>query len=190
MISSLRKGDRFETSIGFVGADLELETEWLRLVLHHAQLFGGTREVMEAIVQSEYDQVGTFNGNPLMAAAARATLTEVLNDDAYRHFDELRARMVEGCERAIARYRLPAHVVAIGAKGCITFAPSPIRDYRAFLGIDDRYSNCHWLFQHNGGVFLPPWGKAEQWMLSVQHTTEDVDLFVGNFTLFARALRS
>ena len=151
---------------------------------------GGTREVMEAIVQGEYDQVGTFNGNPLMAAAARAAMTEVLNDDAYRHFDELRARMVEGCERAIARYRLPAHVVAIGAKGCITFAPSPIRDYRAFLGIDDRYSNCHWLFQLNGGVFLPPWGKAEQWMLSVQHTAEDVDLFVGNFTLFARALRS
>ena len=35
--------------------------------------------------------------------------------------------------------------------------------------------------QHNGGVFLPPWGKVEQWLLSVQHTEADVDLLVANF---------
>ena len=34
--------------------------------------------------------------------------------------------------------------------------------------------------QHNGGVFLPPWGKVEQWLISVQHTDEDVDRFVAN----------
>jgi glutamate-1-semialdehyde 2,1-aminomutase len=151
---------------------------------------GGTREVMDAIVRGDYDQVGTFNGNPLMVAAARAALTEILTDDAYRHIDELRARMVEGCERVIAEHDLPAHTVAVGAKGCITFSPTRVRNYRDFLEIDDRFSQCHWLFQHNGGVFLPPWGKAEQWMLSVQHSTEDVDLFVSNFAAFARALRS
>jgi glutamate-1-semialdehyde 2,1-aminomutase len=98
--------------------------------------------------------------------------------------------MVEGCERVIAEHDLPAHTVAVGAKGCITFSPTRVRNYRDFLEIDDRFSQCHWLFQHNGGVFLPPWGKAEQWMLSVQHSTEDVDLFVSNFAAFARALRS
>jgi glutamate-1-semialdehyde 2,1-aminomutase len=30
-------------------------------------------------------------------------------------------------------------------------------------------------------VFLPPWGKVEQWLLSVQHTDADVDLLVANF---------
>jgi glutamate-1-semialdehyde 2,1-aminomutase len=39
-------------------------------------------------------------------------------------------------------------------------------------------------------VFLPPWGKAEQWMFSVQHTSEDVERFVGNFARFADALRA
>ena len=38
----------------------------------------------------------------------------------------------------------------------------------------------HWLVQHNGGVFLPPWGKIEQWLISVQHTDDDVDRFVAN----------
>ena len=46
---------------------------------------------------------------------------------------------------------------------------------------NDRWGNLHWLLQHNGGVFLPPWGKVEQWLLSVQHTEADVDLLVANF---------
>ena len=34
--------------------------------------------------------------------------------------------------------------------------------------------------QANRGAFLPPWGKVEQWLISVQHTEEDVDRFVAN----------
>ena len=50
---------------------------------------GGTREVMSAIVDGRYDQVGTFNGNPLAMAAARATLSGVLTADTYTHLDSL-----------------------------------------------------------------------------------------------------
>ena len=48
---------------------------------------GGTDEVMSAIADGRYEQVGTFNGNPLAMAAARATLTEVLTPQAYAHLD-------------------------------------------------------------------------------------------------------
>jgi glutamate-1-semialdehyde 2,1-aminomutase len=149
---------------------------------------GGTEGVMERIVDGTYEQVGTFNGNPLGMAAARAALTEVLTPDAYRRFDTLRELIVEGCETAVSGAGLAAHVVAIGAKGCVTFASRPVRNYRDFLAIDDRYSHCHWLFQHNGGVFLPPWGKAEQWLLSAQHSQEDAERFVDNFARFAAAV--
>jgi glutamate-1-semialdehyde 2,1-aminomutase len=145
--------------------------------------------VMEAIASGRYEQVGTFNGNPLAMAAARAALTEVLTDDAYARFGRLRALMVAGCQAAIAEHELPAHLVAIGAKGCVTFSDQPVRDFRDFLRIDDRWSHCHWLFQHNGGVFLPPWGKAEQWLVSAQHTEEDAERFVANFRSFAAAVR-
>jgi glutamate-1-semialdehyde 2,1-aminomutase len=151
---------------------------------------GGTEEVMGLIADGEYEQVGTFNGNPLTMAAARVQLTEVLDDAAYVRIDELRARMVSGAERVLEEFDIPAHVVAIGAKGCITFSPTPVRDYRDFLAVDDRWSHCHWLFQMAGGVFLPPWGKAEQWLLSVQHTDEDVDRFLDNLEAFGRALRA
>jgi glutamate-1-semialdehyde 2,1-aminomutase len=145
---------------------------------------------MANIEQGVYEQVGTFNGNPLLVAAARAALTEVLTADAYERFDELRSCMVEGCSRVIDEYGLPARVVALGAKGCVTFSPEPVRNYREFLEIDDRFSHAHWLFQLLGGVLLPPWGKAEQWMLSVQHSENDARRFLANFEAFAANLGS
>lgn len=150
---------------------------------------GGTDRVMGAIADGTYEQCGTFNGNPLTMAAARATLTRVLTGEAYAHIERLRAKMAEGCERIIDERRLPAHVVTYGAKGCVVFHPTRARNYRDFLQIDDRFSEAHWLFQLNGGVILPPGGKAEQWTLSVQHVEEDVERFLGNFDRFAEALR-
>jgi glutamate-1-semialdehyde 2,1-aminomutase len=150
---------------------------------------GGSAPVMGFIADGGYEQVGTFNGNPLATAAARAALTEVFTPAAYEHFTRLREALVTGLSEVIDRYALPAHVVALGAKGCLVFRPDPVRDYRDFLEIDGRFSHGHWLYQHNGGVFLPPWGKAEQWLVSVQHDDADVARFVGNFERFAADLR-
>lgn len=151
---------------------------------------GGTEEVMGRIVDGTYEQVGTFNGNALTMAAARATLLEVLVPEAYVHLERLGKQLVQGAEGIIATYDLPAYALAFGAKGSVTFAEEPVRNYRDFLNIDDRFSHAHWLCQHNGGVFLPPWGKAEQWTLSVQHTEGDADRFLENLETFARALRA
>jgi glutamate-1-semialdehyde 2,1-aminomutase len=150
---------------------------------------GGSAEVMAHVNDGEYEMVGTFNGNPLAMAACRAMLCEVVTPEAYQRIDALRLRAVSGLQREIDRAGLDAQVVAIGAKGCVVFTSAPVRDFRSFLGIDDAYSHAHWLFQHNGGVFLPPWGKIEQWLISVQHDEADIDRFVGNFATFATAMR-
>src|SRR5215210_1487221 len=94
-----------------------------------------------------------------------------------------------GHPRIVEEYDLVAYTLAFGAKGSVTFSGRRVRNYRDFLELDDRLSQAHWLFQHNGGVFLPPWGKAEQWTLSVQHSENDARRFVDNFGAFARALR-
>jgi glutamate-1-semialdehyde 2,1-aminomutase len=150
---------------------------------------GGTEEVMEHVSNGDYEMVGTFNGNPLAMAAARAMLCEVATATAYERIDALRQQAVTGLEREIERNGLPAHVVVVGAKGCVVFSSEPVRDFRDFLGVDDSYSNAHWLYQHNGGVFLPPWGKSEQWLISVQHDEADIRRFTDNFAAFAAALR-
>lgn len=151
---------------------------------------GGTAEVMEVIASGDYEQVGTFNGNPLAMATARTTICDILDDSAYAHIDKLRTRVIEGTTETIDRYDLPAYSVAVGAKGAVTFSPTPVSHYREFLGQGDRHHFAAWLYQFNRGVFLPPWAKGEQWMVSVQHTMDDVDLFVETFEAFARDLRS
>ena len=145
-----------------------------------AAAIGGTEQVMSLIADGRYEQVGTFNGNPLAMAAARAMLTEVLSPAAYLHLDRLRDRMAAGLQDVIDSHGLPWRVVTAGAKGCVSFLPEPIEDFRGFLRLDGRYGHAHWLVQHNRGAFLPPWGKVEQWLISVQHTDEDVDRFVAN----------
>ena len=134
--------------------------------------------------------VGTFNGNPLAMAAARAMLEEVATEEAYQRIERLRVRAEAGISKAIADNGLTAHVVTAGAKGCVAFAAAPVRDYRGFLATEDAFSNAHWLYQHNGGVFLPPWGKIEQWLISVQHDEADIDRLVRNFAAFAAAIHS
>jgi len=150
---------------------------------------GGSEAVMGLIVEREYEQVGTFNGNPLTMAACRAVLTEILDEDVHARVESVREHMQRGVEAIIEEYGLDAHVMAFGAKGCVTFSAEPISNYRGFLEIDGDLSHLHCLVQHNGGVFLPPWGKSEQWTLSIQHMPEDAQLFVDNFRSFAQALQ-
>ncbi len=149
---------------------------------------GGTARAMEHVANGGYEMVGTFNGNPLAMAATRAMLTEVATPGAYEKIERLRQRAETDIQGAIGENGLTAHVVTAGAKGCVVFAKEPVRNYRGFLGVDDRYSHAHWLHQHNGGVFLPPWGKIEQWLISVQHNEADIDRLVANFASFARAV--
>jgi glutamate-1-semialdehyde 2,1-aminomutase len=149
---------------------------------------GGTEAVMEHVANGGYEMVGTFNGNPLAMAATRAMLTEVATPQAYERIEKLRQRAAAGIQDAIEKNGLTAHVVTTGAKGCVVFAADPVTNYRGFLGVDDRYSHAHWLYQHNGGVFLPPWGKIEQWLISVQHNEADIDRLIANFAKFAKAV--
>jgi glutamate-1-semialdehyde 2,1-aminomutase len=150
---------------------------------------GGTSEVMDHVANGDYEMVGTFNGNPLAMAACRAMLQQVATPDTYEKLEKLRLRAVDGLEQAIERNGLNARVVSVGAKGCVVFSAKPVRNFRDFLSIRDSFSHAHWLFQHNGGVFLPPWGKIEQWLISVQHDEDDIDQFVNNFGTFAAAVR-
>jgi glutamate-1-semialdehyde 2,1-aminomutase len=149
---------------------------------------GGSAALMEHVASGGYEMVGTFNGNPLAMAAARAMLTEVATEQAYRRIEGLRARAAEGIGAVIDEFGMDGRVVTAGAKGCVVFGAGEVRDYREFLAIDDSMSHAHWLFQHNGGVFLPPWGKVEQWLISVQHEESDIDRLVTNFRSFAAAV--
>src|SRR3954464_2364485 len=97
-----------------------------------AGAIGATEEVMSVVEDGSVFQVGTYNGNPLTMAATRASLTEVLTDDAYRTLDALNGRILAGCTRVLGDYALPGYAVGVGSKGCVTFATEKVVDYEKF----------------------------------------------------------
>ena len=149
---------------------------------------GATRELYRPVLDDEYDMAGTFNGNPLTMAATKATLTEVLTRDAYDHFNAIHKILADGCTSVIEKYRLPAYVSGLGAKGSVIYSATPVREYRDAMGIDQRITYIAWLFQQNRGVFKSPWAKQETWTTSVFHTDEDAGRYVDNFEELAAAL--
>ena len=151
---------------------------------------GGTEEVMGAITSGVYDQIGTFNGNPLTMAAAKATLLEVLTPDVYTTAAALGREMLAGSSAALAAHGVPSYGAVFGFKGSVVFHEQPARNYREFLAISTALSHLHFLVQFNGGVFLPPWGKSESWTLSVGHSSVDGDLYVANVARLAEMAAS
>jgi glutamate-1-semialdehyde 2,1-aminomutase len=149
---------------------------------------GGTEAVMGVVEDGTVYQVGTYNGNPLSMAAARASLEQVLTPDAYVHLDALNDRLLSGCEDVIERHRLPGYAVGVGAKGCVTFSPTPIVDYETFKANQDvPLTELAWLWNMNRGIYMTP-GREEEWTLSVTHTDEAVDAYVRAFEEMAAAL--
>jgi glutamate-1-semialdehyde 2,1-aminomutase len=149
---------------------------------------GGTDEVMSVVEDGSVVQVGTYNGNPLGMAAARANLLEVLTPDAYAHLDRLNDRILAGCEEVISKYNLPGYGVGVGSKGCVTFSPSRIVDYETFKANQDmELTELAWLYNMNRGIFMTP-GREEEWTLSVTHDEASVDAYIAVFEEMAADL--
>ena len=153
-----------------------------------AGAIGGTEQVMSVVENGRVYQVGTYNGNPLSMAAARASLEHVLTPAAYRHLDALNDRIVAGCDAVIERHRLPGYAVGVGSKGCVTFSPERVLDYESFKANQDgAVTALAWLWNMNRGIYMTP-GREEEWTLSVTHSPEAVDTYVQAFDEMAEAL--
>jgi glutamate-1-semialdehyde 2,1-aminomutase len=150
--------------------------------------FGGRADLMAEIGRG-VAHMGTFNGNPLSAAAGLAALTEVLTPDAYDYLGKLGTLLAEGCQRAIDDHDLPARAVDLGAKGCVSYRRERLQNYRDFLECNVDLFAASWPWMVNRGVFMTP-GDEEQWTISVQHSETDINLYVAAFAEFCAALAS
>ena len=149
---------------------------------------GGSEEIMRVVEDGTVYQVGTYNGNPLTMAAARASLCEVLTPAAYERLDRLNERIVAGCQDVIERHGLAGYAIGVGAKGCVTFSPTTVTDYETFKANQDvELTELAWLYSMNREIFMTP-GREEEWTLSVTHTDEAVDAYVQVFGALAAEL--
>jgi len=146
-----------------------------------AGAIGGSEAIMEKVNDGTVFQVGTYSGNPLSMAAARASMEQVMTDDAYRHLNHLNDRIIAGCDAVCAKYDFPGYTVGISSKGCVNFASGKITDYESFIKFQDHeLVALAWLYNFNRGIVIAP-GREEEWTLSITHTDEDIDTYVAAF---------
>jgi glutamate-1-semialdehyde 2,1-aminomutase len=151
--------------------------------------FGGKQEYMDLITAGKVLHLGTYNGNPLVMAAARATLAEACSHEQTETAIERNGRLVSVCQKVIDDAGLPAHTVEFGAKGCVTWSTQRVRNYRDYKATDFDLAFAQWIHGINRGVLLPP-GLDEQWLISVMHTDDDATRYADVFGEFAAELRA
>ena len=147
---------------------------------------GMTDELGAAIADDTVVQYGTFNGNPMVMAAAEATLTKVLTPEAYAKLESANDWLLGRCDEIIEQYGLPCYTQGIGAKGCVVFSGERLYEYRDYLTkVDGELSTLAWLYHMNHDVFMTP-GVEEEWTISVAHSQEDLQVFADALEAFAR----
>ena len=151
--------------------------------------FGGRQDLMDLITAGKVLHLGTYNGNPLVMAAAKAVLTAACAAAPTAAAIARNDGLVDACQAIIDGAGLPAHTVRFGAKGCVTWSTTPVRNYRDYKATDFDLAFAQWIHGINRGVLLPP-GLDEQWLISVLHTGAEATKYADVFAEFAAELTS
>jgi glutamate-1-semialdehyde 2,1-aminomutase len=149
--------------------------------------FGGKKEFMQTIVDGRMPHLGTYNGNPLVVAAAIA-VDNIATPEALAKAEAINNSTLDSIDAIIDEYSLPAHTVGFGVKGAVIWSPTPVRNYRDFKATDFELAELSWLWGLNRGIITPP-GLDEQWLVSFAHTQNDMNKLVRSFREFAKAIR-
>jgi glutamate-1-semialdehyde 2,1-aminomutase len=129
---------------------------------------GMAPEPADLVASGQVRQAGTYNGNPLSMAAARASLAQVLTPAAYDELERLGERMFTGCERTLEAAGIDAEAVGVGSKGCVQWGAGP------------ELGELIWLWLANRGVYTTP-GREQEWNVTVAHDDDAVDRYLDVF---------
>jgi glutamate-1-semialdehyde aminotransferase len=117
---------------------------------------------------------GTLAGNALSLAAMRATLGEVMTDEAFERMIGLGERFEQGVQSVIESRDLPWHVVRLGCRVEYLFRPDRARTgTEAAAGQDEELDAFIHLFLLNRGILMTPFHNMA--LMSPATTPEDVD---------------
>jgi glutamate-1-semialdehyde 2,1-aminomutase len=130
---------------------------------------------------------GTLAANVLSLAAMRATLGEVLTDEAFARMIALGERFEAGVAGVIERYDLPWHVVRLGCRVEYLFRGDRARTgAEAAAGGDAELDRFIHLYALNRGILLTPFHNMA--LMSPATTEADVDIHTSVFEQAAAVL--
>ncbi|RIV40193.1 transaminase [Micromonospora radicis] len=116
---------------------------------------------------------GTLAGNPVSIAATRATLQEVLTDDAFAGMIDVATGFADGIGAIIDRYGLPWSVSQLGARVEYRFAaPAPRTGTESAARADAVLEDYLHVYLANRGILMTPFHNMA--LMCPQTTGEDV----------------
>ncbi len=117
---------------------------------------------------------GTLAGNALSMAATRATLGEVLTEEAFGRMESLAVRFTDGVRSVIAERSVPWHVTRLGCRAEYLFSPRPPRTgAEAAAAANADLDDFIHLAMLNRGVLLTPFHNMA--LMSPATAAEHVD---------------
>ncbi len=159
-----------------------------------AAAYGFSAEVAERVKTEITDEVvdtggigGTLAANVLSLAAVRATLSEVLTDEAFARMIALGERFEGGVQDAIDTHGLPWHVTRLGCRVEYLFHAERARTgAQAAAAGDEALDRLIHLYALNRGILLTPFHNMA--LMSPATTEADVDRHTEVFDEAAREL--
>lgn len=118
---------------------------------------------------------GTLAGTVLQVAAIRATLENVLTQEAYDRMIPVAKRLADGTDKIIKDNNLPWHVNRLGCRAEYRFCPLPPKNgFEAEKAFDDDLDTLVHVYMANRGILLTPFHSMV--LISPTTTVEDVEL--------------
>ncbi len=117
---------------------------------------------------------GTLAGNPISTAAMRATLSEVLTDEAFVAMTALATRFADGVRAIIEEHALPWSIQQLGARAEYRFTnPAPRNGGESAAAHDPELDDYLHVYLANRGILLTPFHAMA--LMSPATTAADVD---------------
>ena len=117
---------------------------------------------------------GTLAGNALSTAAMRATLGEVLTEDAFAHMTELATAFTKGVQATLDELDVPWSINQLGARAEYRFArPAPTTGEASAAAADEELDAYMHLAMVNRGILMTPFHNMA--LMCPETSREDVE---------------
>lgn len=131
----------------------------------------GKAEIVDLVTRGVV-HAGTYNGNPIVLAAATATLDVLGRDGVYEAFERKGGRLAEGLRASFSQAGIPVSVLQIGPVVQALPKVEDARTFDQFLEADQSLYDRFTVEMLRRGQFLLPGGR---WYLSTAHSDDDID---------------
>ncbi|HLS13949.1 MAG TPA: aminotransferase class III-fold pyridoxal phosphate-dependent enzyme, partial [Beutenbergiaceae bacterium] len=147
----------------------------------------GSAQILELTTEGVV-HAGTYNGNPVVLAAAAATLAALDDPEVYRTFEHHGQTLAQGLRAELDTVGIAATVHQVGPVVQCMIGAAQSSSFDDFLQVDQDFYDRLIVEMLRLGVFALPGGR---WYISTAHTGEDIAETVAVFgEALARTLRT